>query len=179
MTHLQHSIETYIHAKDGNRPHLIDDAFTPDAELSMALKTAGISFPDSVKGAKGIADVLVSQFAKQYENVYTFCIGAAPAGGSAFRCDWLVCMSEKSTGLARAGFGSYDWQGAEKSGRIKHLTITIDEMATLPAETLQPILTWVHKLPYPWCPRDRLRDGAPKIDMIEHIVTTLEQRARI
>ncbi|WP_197419297.1 MULTISPECIES: hypothetical protein [Burkholderia] len=44
------SIETYIQAKDGNRPHLIEDAFMPDAELVMELKTDEISFPSNVKG---------------------------------------------------------------------------------------------------------------------------------
>jgi len=109
MITLQKSIETYIRAKDGNRPFLIADAFTADAELTMQVNTSEISFPATVKGAAAISTVLVSEFAQRYENVYTFCIGEPPISGPAFSCGWLVCMSEKSTGLARAGFGRYDW----------------------------------------------------------------------
>jgi len=96
MITLQKSIETYIRAKDGNRPFLIADAFTVDAELTMQVNTSEISFPATVQGAKAISDVLVSEFAQRYENVYTFCIGAPPAAEAAFSCDWLVCMSEKA-----------------------------------------------------------------------------------
>ncbi|WP_235442770.1 hypothetical protein [Caballeronia mineralivorans] len=132
MITLQKSIETYIRAKDGNRPFLIADAFTADAELTMQVNTQEISFPGTVKGAKAISNVLVSEFAQRYENVYTFCIGEPPAGGPAFNCDWLVCMSEKGTGLARAGFGRYEWLAVEDSGQVRKLRIIIEEMTTLP-----------------------------------------------
>ncbi len=118
MITLQKSIETYIRAKDSNRPVLIADAFTADAELTMQVNTQEISFPGTVEGAKAISNVLVSEFAQRFENVYTFCIGEPPAVGPAFSCDWLVCMSEKGTGLARAGFGRYDWLAAEERRRI-------------------------------------------------------------
>jgi hypothetical protein len=173
MITLQKSIETYIRAKDGNRPFLIADAFTADAELTMQVNTAEISFPNTVKGAKAISNVLVSEFAQRYENVYTFCIGAPPAAGPAFGCDWLVCMSEKSTGLARAGFGRYEWLAAEDSGQIRQLRITIEEMNTLPQDTVEPILRWAHALPYPWCPRERLAEGAPGIATIDRMRAAL------
>ena len=173
MISLQKSIETYIRAKDGNRPFLIADAFTADAELTMQVNTSEISFPGTVKGAKAISDVLVSGFAQRYENVYTFCIGAPPAAGPAFSCNWLVCMSEKSTGLARAGFGRYEWLAAENSGQVRQLRITIEEMTTLPQDTVEPILRWAEALPYPWCPRERLGEEAPAITAIDRIRAAL------
>jgi hypothetical protein len=172
MITLQKSIETYIRAKDGNHPFLIADAFTADAELTMQVNTSEISFPATVQGAKAIANVPVSEFALRYENVYTFCIGEPPAAGAAFSCDWLVCMSEKGSGLARAGFGRYDWLAAD-SGQVRQLRITIEAMTTLPQDTAEPILRWAGALPYPWCPRERLAEGAPEIAAIDRIRAAL------
>ncbi|CAN7648634.1 hypothetical protein LJR034_005092 [Caballeronia sp. LjRoot34] len=173
MITLQKSIEIYIRAKDGNRPFLITDAFTADAELTMQVNTSEISFPATVKGAKAISTVLVSEFAQRYENVYTFCIGGPPAAGSSFSCDWLVCMSEKSTGLARVGFGRYDWLASENSGQVGQLRITIEEMTTLPQDAVEPILRWADALPYPWCPREQVGGRAPKIPAIDRIRAAL------
>jgi hypothetical protein len=173
MFSLQKSIETYIRAKDGNRPHLMTQAFAADAELTMQVNTLEISFPSTVKGAKAISDVLVSEFAQSYENVYTFCIGDPPTAGAAFDCDWLVCMSEKGSGLARAGFGRYEWIATESSGLVRTLRITIEEMTTLPEDTAEPILRWAQDLPYPWCPRERLAEGTPEIAAIKRIRVAL------
>jgi hypothetical protein len=173
MIPLQKSIETYIRAKDGNRPHLMHQAFTADAELTMQVNTPDISFPSTLKGAKAISDVLVSEFAQRYENVYTFCIGDPPTTGTTFDCDWLVCMSEKSTGAARAGFGRYEWTAKQGSALVSSLRITIEEMATFAEESAEPILRWAQNLPYPWCPRERLAQGAPEIAAIERIRAAL------
>ncbi|MGA7812866.1 hypothetical protein [Caballeronia sp.] len=171
MTTLQKSIETYIHAKDGNRPHLMAEAFTPDAELTMDVKTAEIAFPPAVKGLNAISAVLVSQFAQRYENVYTFCIGAPPITDETFACDWLVCMTEKDTAAARAGFGQYEWQCDD--GRVFKLRITIEEMTTLPEESSEVILGWARNLPYPWCPRALLAQQAPALDAISCVLKAL------
>jgi hypothetical protein len=40
MTSLRNAIETYIRSKDGNRPHVLADAFAADAELAMAVNTS-------------------------------------------------------------------------------------------------------------------------------------------
>ncbi|WP_256657422.1 hypothetical protein [Pseudomonas sp. R3-18-08] len=95
---LTHAIETYILAKDGNRPHLLRRAFAADAELVMNVKTDEISFPSMVKGLDGLSATLVSQFAQRYENIYTFCLGTPPGNVVVFRCGWLVCMSTKPPG---------------------------------------------------------------------------------
>src|SRR5580698_825757 len=143
MTLLRGSIETYIHAKDGNRPHLMPNAFKVDAELVMEVKTEEISFPTLVKGVDGISAVLVSQFAQRYENIYTLCMGEPPDDETTFRCNWLVCMTEKVSGAARVGFGSYEWLCPDGSGEISKLQITIEEMKILPSESSQLILQWV------------------------------------
>ena len=58
-----HSIEHYIHAKDGNRPDLLRHCFTPDASLEMTVRTATIAFPAQASGRAAIADILVRNFA--------------------------------------------------------------------------------------------------------------------
>ncbi|CAN7318722.1 hypothetical protein [Paraburkholderia hospita] len=174
MTELKGSIESYILAKDGNRPHLLTDAFAHDASLAMTVKTAAIAFPQETHGRDAIASVLVSDFALKYENVYTFCVGAMPAANqSEFSCDWLVCMTEKTTGAARVGYGRYEWTSDARSSRVTRLHITIEEMSTLPAEFAGSILNWANRLPYPWCARDALSKDAPGIDTVQRVITHL------
>ena len=173
---LSQSIETYIRAKDGNRPHLMAHAFAADAELVMDVKTNEISFPTTVTGVTGIAATLVSQFAQRYENIYTFCVGAPPDDERAFRCGWLVCMTEKSSGAVRTGFGDYEWTCPDGSGMVSKLKITIEEMKTLPNELGAPILEWARSLPYPWCAPDLLLEGAPDIASVIEIATRLAGR---
>jgi len=177
MITLQKSIETYIRAKDGNRPFLIADAFTADAELTMQVNTSEISFPATVKGAAAISTVLVSEFAQRYENVYTFCIGNAPVGVPSFECKWLVVMSEKATGLARVGHGRYEWQLSEQTGRLDALKIVIADMLVLPAETVTALSAWANSLPYPWCPPSRLEEDLPdlpEISVLREIIGELQ-----
>ncbi|SCX77403.1 MULTISPECIES: hypothetical protein [unclassified Pseudomonas] len=50
MNTAQFSIQQYIRAKDGNRPHLLDQAFTAAAILDMVVHTGAITFPDHVEG---------------------------------------------------------------------------------------------------------------------------------
>jgi hypothetical protein len=173
MTLLRQSIETYLLAKDGNRPHLMSRAFAADAELVMEVKTDEISFPSTVKGLKGISETLVSQFAQRYENIYTFCMEVPPDHASAFSCKWLVCMTEKVSGAVRLGFGSYAWLSRDDSGLVAKLEITIEEMKTLPGELGDSILGWVSSLPYPWCPLDRLVRSAPNIPAVEEVARNL------
>lgn len=172
-TSLRQSIETYIYAKDGNRPHLMSHAFAADAELEMDVKTDEISFPATVQGLAEISASLVSQFAERYENVYTFCIGTPPYDATAFRCNWLVCMTEKHSGSARVGFGTYEWLCQEASGMVSKLKITIEEMKTLPGAHGNSILEWARTLPYPWCPQDSPMRNAPEIPIVQEIASRL------
>jgi len=177
MTSLAKSIETYINAKDGNRPHLIADAFTPDAQLAMELRTDEISFPGHVEGAAGIAKVLVSDFALRYENVYTFCVASPPPNELSFDCHWLVCMTEKSTASARVGFGRYQWHYDDQIGKVSQLRIIIEAMNTLPSQCAAPILDWARTLPYPWCPSDIAARTAPAFAPVQSVAGELERLA--
>ena len=140
----------------------------------MAVKTDSIAFPQEAHGRDAIASLLVSGFAQQYENVYTFCVGATPDDWQReFSCDWLVCMTERMTGAGRVGYGRYDWIGDADAPLATRLKITIEEMAAVPKEFAHRILQWANRLPYPWCPREALTHDAPDIDAIQRAITQL------
>ncbi|ACC73296.1 hypothetical protein PPMP20_15350 [Paraburkholderia phymatum] len=174
MSTLKDSIESYILAKDGNRPHRMTDAFAPNASLAMTVKTSAIAFPRETQGRDAIATVLASDFARKYENVYTFCVGAMPADGQCeFSCDWLVCMTEKTTGATRVGYGRYDWTAEARTARVTRLHIAIEEMETLPATSADCVLRWASSLPYPWCERVALDRDAPGNAAVQRIIRQL------
>ncbi|MFL6967451.1 hypothetical protein ACJ6X8_14575 [Pseudomonas alvandae] len=171
MTTAQRSIEHYIHAKDGNRPHLLDQAFTAGATLDMVVHTGSISFPDHVEGRRAIGDVLVSRFNQTFENVYTFCLEAPPADNiETFQCKWLVAMSDKHSGEVRVGCGRYDWRFSSSSSLAEGLVITIEHMKTLPAEELPAVMAWVSHLEYPWSNADAAVGTAPDSTPLEDVV---------
>jgi hypothetical protein len=163
------AIQTYIRAKDENRPHLMASAFTPDASLDIRVETENISFPPASKGIEAITQVLVRDFGAAYENIYTFCLDRAPAdGGSQFQCRWLVGMSVKETYSIRVGFGYYDWQfGA--SELIQHLKITVKTMLILSSDHHRPVMNWLSHLPYPWCPEETAAKGMPPISELKEV----------
>ncbi|UZE20763.1 hypothetical protein LOY70_14575 [Pseudomonas sp. B21-054] len=167
----QRSIQQYINAKDGNRPHLLDQALAPEAILDMIVRTGSISFPGHVEGRAAIGDVLVRRFGQTFENVYTFCLGAPPAtDANVFQCKWLVAMSDKNGGEARVGCGMYDWHFDPTSRLAKRLTITIEHMKTLPATDLPAIMTWVSRLDYPWCHPEAAVDNAPDSGALQDVI---------
>jgi hypothetical protein len=171
MTTAQRSIEHYIHAKDGNRPHLLDQAFTAGAILDMVVRTGSISFPDHVEGRRGIGDVLVSRFNQTFENVYTFCLEAPPADNiETFQCKWLVAMSDKHSGEVRVGCGRYDWRFSPSSSLAEELVITIEHMKTLPAAELPAVMSWASHLEYPWCAPNAAVGTAPDSTPLEDVV---------
>lgn len=170
------SIVTYIRAKDGNRPHLLDAAFSEDAVLQMLVRTDSISFPASSVGREAIAETLVRRFNQAYENVYTLCIGGPPAANvEAFSCGWLVAMSEKQSGSVRIGCGRYDWLFSNSEHKVRALTITIKAMEILPCETLEPVMKWVSALPYPWCPPQAATGAPPNLPGVLHVLQLLQQ----
>lgn len=169
------AIEHYILAKDGNRPDLLRQSFTPEATLEMTVLTEAISFPALVSGRPGIADVLVRRFGQTYENVYTFCLGEPPqADASAHTCKWLVGMSVKETGALRVGCGEYQWRFDAKSGRVAHLSITIEQMQVCDADDLEPLMNWLQGLDYPWCTAGDALATAPDIEGISAVIDYLE-----
>jgi hypothetical protein len=160
---IEDAISTYILAKDGNRPFLMPRAFAPDAELAMQVKTDAISFPGSAKGRASITDILVSRFASDYEDIFTFCLSRpAPEQREHFACDWLVGMSTKQDGAVRVGCGRYDWRFNE-GGLISKLAIAIEAMEVLPVSAAPPVFAWLGGLPYPWCTNDQALAAMPAL----------------
>ena len=73
------TVEMYLLAKDGNRPHLIDRAFAGGALLRMEVHEGDMEFPPVAHGRDAIAGTLVRRFGRTYENVYSFCLADPPA----------------------------------------------------------------------------------------------------
>jgi len=170
------AIQAYILAKDGNRPHALNFAFTADAIVNMDVQTDSIAFPNSLPGLKTISEILVSQFNQQYENIYTFCIGNRPEIlENQFKCNWLVVMSEKKTESVRVGCGQYDWVFSATSGKVQKLDIKINVMETSSAVDLLEVMTWVAALPYPWCDLTTLVTKPPQNSAVLKVVQQLQE----
>ena len=170
-------IATYIRAKDSNRAHLMTAAFAPNASLEMVVNARTISFPPHTTGIDAITSVLVSPFGQTFENVYTFCLCAPPnSDPSAFSCAWLVGMSEKDGGAVRVGSGRYDWMfGAGDTGLVVRLKITIEHMQTLPSSHLPTIMSWLSRLPYPWCSADAAVGTMPQLSELQSLAKQLRE----
>lgn len=170
------AIVAYLQAKDGNRPHLLVDAFTPDATLSMQVRTDAISFPPLTHGREAIAQTLVRSFNQTYENIYTLCLDEPPPpAATSYSCRWLVAMSAKEGGAVRVGCGRYHWRFAPTDGRACALAIAIEAMEVLPADTLTQVMAWMAGLPYPWCPAQMAIDEGPDIQGVQHVLRTLDE----
>ena len=155
-------LRAYFRAKDENRPHLIDRVFCIDAALEMHVNTDEISFPAITHGRAAIADVLVSKFARMYENIYSFYLDRPTSALSQYSCDWLVGMSEKDGGRVRVGCGRYDWRFQECPPHLaSHLVITIAAMKILPPAELEATLGWLQRLSYPWSSAAEILAAAP------------------
>jgi hypothetical protein len=175
MGNIADSILAYIFAKDRNRPHLLEAAFTDDVGLQMIVQTDAISFPPVSKGREALADTLVRQFNQTYENIYTFCLANPPHGeAKSFSCPWLVAMSDKQSHAVRVGCGRYDWSFTDH-GRARGLVITIGAMEVLPAEALEPVMSWVSALPYPWCPAATAAQAIPALTGLRNVALALRE----
>jgi hypothetical protein len=169
------AVHTYILAKDGNRPFLMQQAFADDAELQIILNTDAIAFPGETKGRPAIEDLLVRRFNVDYENVFTFCLAEPPETRKHhFACHWLVGMSAKADGRLRVGCGRYDWH-FDGDGKVKKLVILAEAMKVLAACELVPVMNWLSALPYPWCSTDRVLAHMPISAGLDHLKTYLEQ----
>jgi hypothetical protein len=164
----------YFHAKDENRPHILERVFEPGAELVVANHAGTISFPARTVGREAIADVLVRSFARTYENVYSFYLRRPPARAEAFSCGWLVVMSEKQSRSARVGCGRYDWSFAKVAPHLAtHLTITIDAMQVLAPAEVAPVLAWVQRLGYPWSTVEEVARTSPEGGLLAPVLRHL------
>jgi hypothetical protein len=165
MPHRSERIRAYLRAKDENRPHLMKSAFADSARLDVQSAADAISFPPATFGVEAITRVLVRDFARTYENVYTFCLCAEPKDAlGVFTCPWLVGMSDKATGSIRVGCGVYDWSFQGEGERlVDRLVIRIDTMKVLPGDHLRPVMMWLSGLPYPWCPPPVALEEMPQL----------------
>jgi len=144
-------LRTYFHAKDENRPHLLDRVFTPVAVLEIRNQTSTIAFPSLMSGRDAIADVLARDFAKTYENVYSFYLQRPTGALPEFDCQWVVAMTEKDSRSARLGCGRYAWQfDADSNGLANRLTIDIAEMGVLEPSAAGETFAALALLTYPW-----------------------------
>jgi hypothetical protein len=169
------AVETYILAKDGNRPFLMKQAFADDAELETVVNSDAISFPSAAKGLSTLEDILVRRFNADNENVFTFCLSKpSEANRSRFQCHWLVGMSTKATRQLRVGCGSYDWH-FDGAGKVVKLVIKIDVMKMLPGEELGDAMRWLSSLPYPWCSSDEALRSIPTSEGLSEVGAYLRQ----
>jgi len=167
-------LRNYLHAKDENRPHLLERVFEPSAELVVINHASTISFPARTLGREGIADVLVRNFGQTYENVYSFYLRRPTAVVEAFSCGWLVAMSEKQSKCVRVGCGRYDWSFAKEAPHLAtSLTITIEAMEILAPVNLAAVLTWVQALHYPWCSTEEVARTSPSIELLAPVLQHL------
>jgi len=169
------AVRTYILAKDGNRPFLMQEAFASDARLETVVKTDVISFPSTAEGLGALEDILVRRFCVDYENIFTFCLSEPSVDDSArFHCHWLVRMSVKNTGQLRVGCGRYDWH-FDGAGKVRKLAIIIDVMKVLPRSELDAAMCWLSSLPYPWCRPGEAANLIPAHEDLADIVAYLKQ----
>jgi hypothetical protein len=128
---LEFVLRTYFAAKDGNRPHLLDEIFAEDAVLHVHNASSAIAFPAVTHGRDAIAAVLVSDFNRTNENVYSFYLARPPADASSFVCAWFGGMTDKSTKAVRVGCGTYEWRVEPATGLASELVIRIAAMEPL------------------------------------------------
>ena len=171
-------LEAYFAAKDGNRPRLAERAFDADATLEVRNRSEAIDFPAITRGAGAIADVLVRQFGRTYDDVHSFYL-ARPAGdATSFSCGWLVGMTAKEDGAVRVGAGRYDWTLEPRPWRATRLVITIEAMQVLPALEAPAVYAWLEQLAYPWSTARAAIDAAPLIDALVPVLDHLSAHSK-
>ena len=171
-------LRDYFHAKDENRPHLLEGVFTSDASLQINNSSSNITFPAATQGRDLIADTLVTQFNKTYENIYSFYLSRPPAAADSFSCPWLVGMTEKDTKNARVGCGTYDWTFSSESPRLAStLIISIHAMVVLPPSMASVVLPWLRHSSYPWSSATQVCELAPSLPELDPVLQHLRRYA--
>jgi hypothetical protein len=169
-------LRNYFHAKDENRPHLLDAVFAPDAQLEVANRASAIVFPAVTLGREAIADVLVRDFGRTYEDVYSFYCGRPADDVASFACAWLVVMSDKASRVPRVGCGRYEWTFAtDASGLASRLRITIEAMQLLAPADAEAVARWRQHLPYPWATTAAVLASAPPLAGLAPVLEVLAQ----
>ena len=170
----------YFHAKDENRPALLNRVFAPNAELSIHNESTNISFPSAVRGRSAIAEVLVRTFTLAYENVYSFYLARPRETPREFGCPWLVGMSERSSGLPRVGCGSYLWSFEPDPPHLASaLVISIEAMEVAPLEEFEAVFAWLRALAYPWSSCSAALRDIPRTVSLAPVAAFLERNAAV
>ena len=175
ITKQKQIIQTYLRAKDENKPHLMKELFTDSAILEMKLKTENISFPSKTVGLDNITEVLIKNFSNSYENIYTLCFeDTIVSDTNSLFCSWLVGMSEKNTDKVRVGSGIYTWQFNANNTKVEKLTIVINEMVILESNVIEKIMFWLNNCSYCWCELENTMQTMPKLKKLEIIRNALK-----
>jgi hypothetical protein len=170
----------YFHAKDENRPHLLEDVFSPNAELLVRNQSASIAFPPLTRGRPAIAEVLVRSCALSYENVYSFYLGRPLPSVREFTCPWLVGMSERSSGEVRVGCGTYEWAfELHAPHTARRLVVDIEAMQVLPATESTRVFAWLRALNYPWSSARDASRGLPANELLSPIAQFLSRHVAV
>ena len=173
-------LRAYFHAKDENRPHLLEDVFASNAELVIHNQSANIAFPAFTKGRLAIAEVLVRSFALSNENVYSFYLGRPLPGLREFACPWLVGMSERSSGHVRVGCGTYEWAFEPRPPHMaSRLVVTIEAMQVLPITESAGVFAWLRALNYPWSSSESALQGIPGSELLSPIAKFLKRHVAV
>jgi hypothetical protein len=171
-------LRNYFHAKDENRPAVLREVFTADATLAIANRSAAIDFPATTTGRDEIARVLVSDFARMYEDVYSYAMGRPAEGASPVSCDWLVVMTAKDDRSVRVGCGRYDWFfGPAGDGLATRLVITIEAMQVLRGADAPVVYHWAKNLEYPWSAPAAALAHAPDLPALAPVLRYLARGA--
>ena len=170
----------YFHAKDENRPHLLEEVFASNAELIVHNKSSNIAFPAFTQGRSAIADVLVRNFTLSNENVYSFYLGRPQLAIREFTCPWLVGMSERSSGHIRVGGGTYEWSFEQHAPHIAiRLVVTIEAMQVLPIAESAGVFEWLRSLNYPWSSPKTALQGIPANELLSPIIQFLNRHVAV
>ena len=162
-------LRNYFHAKDENRPHLLDRVFADDAVLTTESASSAITFPQRTVGREAIAEVLVRAFGRTYENVYSYYLDR-PGASRSFACEWIVGMTDKETHNVRLGCGRYLWDFQDRPPRLaRSLAIQISAMCVLPASRARDVRARLDSLAYPWTSRSEVLAalrGDPELEAV-------------
>lgn len=170
----------YFHAKDENRPHLLEYVFASNAEVVIGNQSANIAFPAVTRGRHDIAEVLVRSFALSYENIYSFYLDRPALAVQAFTCPWLVGMSERASGNVRVGCGTYEWAFEPQAPHVaSRLVITIEAMQILAVTDSQSVFAWLRTLNYPWSSPKAALHGLPSTDALSPVAQFLSERVAV
>ncbi|MFJ1471498.1 hypothetical protein [Massilia orientalis] len=146
--------------------------------MHRSTSTIVAAFPTVTQGRGAIADTLVTQFSKTYENIYSFYLARPPEAADAFCCAWLVGMTEKDTKNTRVGCGTYDWTFSSGAPRLASaLVISIHAMVVLPPSTASQIFPWLQRAGYPWTSAAQACTFAPPLPELDPVVQYLRRQA--